>query len=217
MRNHILGVAFFVVSVWAGPLRFSRDTLCAGTGTGCVSATTLRNTSTDSLVIRMTAELCPVAVVNVIRFPGSINLNTTFDSIQPISNGYLLLPKSSWTSVKIRSGDSLTLQGCTVGSQYLIVARPSHRTIAQRASAARASAPLQLGNGEMIGVVFSTDKGDQDTLHIKVNAWYMGTAIHPRTKVRNPAVPHFSANGRKTAPLSSEIQLGTDGENVNLR
>jgi hypothetical protein len=209
MRHPLLCAALLSGSLWAGPLRFSPDTICAGTGTGCAYSTVVKNISPNGVVVRLVSELSPIPVVNMVMFSGT--RYAIFDSIRPSSPGYLLTPKYSAASIALPANDSATLQRCTVGSQYLIVGAPSHRKLAQRDYAARSSASIQLGNGELIHLVFSTEAGDTDTLHVKVNQWYAGTAIHPRTKARNPSLPNFTADGKTTLPHSNGVEIGPDG------
>jgi len=220
MRNHIIGVALLVGSAWAGPLRFSPDTVCEGSCSGTFPPTTMvKNLSKDSVTIKLTGELSPLSSTNEVAFywkntsDWTISADTwvQFDSAIFKTSEYLLKDGSFVLNSPVGLGalDTSTLWSFKVGHCLQCEALGSNQATQTTAN---------LGNGEIIGLIFTSSPGGSDTLYLKVNAWVTGAAVLPRSSLKPKSnSTRFSIDGKKTAPLSSEIQLGTDRENVNLR
>jgi hypothetical protein len=220
MRNHIISVALLVGSVWAGPLRFSPDTVCDKFCSGTFPPTTMvKNLSKDSVTIKLTGELSPLSSTNEVAFYWKNTSDWTisgdtwiqFDSAIFKTSEYLLKdgPIVRMSPVGLGALDTSTLWSFKVGYCLQCAALESNQATPTTAN---------LGNGEIIGLIFTSSPGGSDTLYLKVNAWVTGAAILPRSSLKPKSnSTRFSIDGKKTAPLSSEIQLGTDGENVNLR
>lgn len=235
MRIAILFTGFFALSLEAGPLLFSPDSICAGTGTGCKYSTVVHNRSKDTVLSTLTLELSAVSVGNRVgikavtgspgaTLTGPVPYNSlyvygvAFDSIASTPKGYSLRYRS-WErtySIHIGPGDSLTLLQVDVGSPLNPVARPSRRFLASR-NALQAANPTRLGSGEWIGLVFTSDKGGSDTLHVRTNEWLQPAGIRPRTRVQRPLDIHFGADGRPSAPQAIGIQVGPDGAHPSIR
>jgi hypothetical protein len=210
-------------ATWSRSLRFFPDTICAGTGTGCTYSARVRNLTQDSVVSNLAAELSPVPVPNRVGFNtgGTSSYGFEFDSIAKAPVGYVLRGRSTfWLGqkfvLKVGPNSETVIQRCDVGYPYLLTAAPSRRNLAERA-ATEATTPTQLGNGEVIGLVFTTTKGDSDTLYVRVNEWLKGAGLRPRIKARNPLAPGFTADGKTTLPQSKEVRFGPDGAHPVLR
>ena len=77
----------------------------------------------------------------------------------------------------------------------------------------QASAPANLGNGEIIGLVFSSTPSGTDTLYLKVTSWMQGTGIRSKPEILpKTGSSRFSIDGRMMAtPYANGVQIGPDG------
>jgi len=213
MHTPLFTLILLAVPLWAGPLKFLQDTVCQYTTSSCTWTTKVVNTSKDSVTVSLYGELSPLKSNNEARFTwiGSNSDNNfiwdSFDSASGTVGGYLL-KGHGWPVPALKSRDSALLENFEVGTCLIC-------------DAIESSIPVDtthLENGDVVGFVFKSIPGGLDTLFLKVAYWDHGAAVRPIVRLRPKSnSARFSIDGKKTAPLSSEIQLGTDGANVDLR
>jgi hypothetical protein len=198
---------------FAGPLRFSPDTVCAGYTTTCMTGTTVvKNVSKDTAIFDVRYMISPtdskseLAILES-RF-GLLRWDPDYarDSSRKLSNGFLQTFRSNSRQMKLAPGDTSKLGQFMFGSCLLCVGMGS------------ASALPSLGHGEMVSLVIGSAQTGFDTLRVKVNTWTTG-AIADRPS--RPGIPKpngsYKANGRPTDGSSTGIVLGPDGSKPRLR
>lgn len=197
----------------AGPLRFTPDTVCAGTTTTCLTrSTVVKNVSKDTAVFNVPYMVSPTDSKSELAFhavkfgllrwiPGG-----TSNSIQKLSNVYVHTLKSgNWQAMKLAPGDTSKLEDFMFGSCLLCT------------SAGSANALPSLGHGEMVSLVFGSTTTGFDTLHAKVNKWTTGGVVsHPPMHAPCGNAESFRANGQPLDAHSRGIGHGQDGSKTKL-
>jgi len=216
MRRAIFCAILLSSPAWTGPLRFSPDTVCQRSYATCPSTTTVKNISKDSVSIQLLNELSPLSSPNELAFNWSVPTGVSFkffqfDSARSTKVGYLLKGRNLTGLTNLgglKSGASAILSTFEVGTCLGCSAIQT----------AQASTTGHLGNGDVVGLVFTSSPGGADTLYLKVDYWTQGGGIRQAYGGAPPShLQKFSADGKSTSPLSNAIRVGSEGAHVNLR